>query len=333
MVTGYSSYQFSLARIAGGIAVGVHALAQPLAVAVPLGLAALVLATGWQRRIVGGLCTALLLLAIVWRASAAGDNATIALTDLAVLVLALILMIPSPGEALRLESGFVRDPVLGWRMAPLAVVVAFFAAAAISGLPGFMRFANPDGPLVLIPADASNLPGLALVSGAGASAVALIVPKLILVFLVVNLTGLLRPAPIQRIDGEVIRPTVFFDGVCARCSSSVDFIIREDYRQVFRYAPIQGETAGQLLSAEQREALNSIIFRDSRGREHNRSDAILRIGMELGGLWKLGALGLLVPRVLRNRLYDLVARHRYEWFGKKESCRLPTPQERELFLM
>lgn len=140
--------------------------------------------------------------------------------------------------------------------------------------------------------------------------------------------------PVRRIDEGSQNPIVFFDGVCGLCNSAVDFILAQDYAGVFRYAPIQGDTAARLLPPEQIVDMDSMVYRDRAGAMCTRSDAILRVGLELGGIWKPFALmGLVIPRPIRNAAYNLVAKNRYRWFGKKESCRMPTPEERKLFLM
>ncbi len=127
-------------------------------------------------------------------------------------------------------------------------------------------------------------------------------------------------------------PVVFFDGFCGLCNTAVDWIIVEDRGRIFRYAPIQGEFAQRTLAADLVEDMNTMLYLDEHGL-HERSDAVLAIGLRLGGLWKSARIALLLPRSWRNGLYDLIAANRYRWFGKKESCRLPTPEERSLFLM
>jgi predicted DCC family thiol-disulfide oxidoreductase YuxK len=101
---------------------------------------------------------------------------------------------------------------------------------------------------------------------------------------------------------------------------------------VFRFAALQGETARDRLQIVPGEALNSVVLCDGNG-IHRKSDAIWRMLLRLGGFWSVpGWLLRLTPRPIRNRGYDLVARNRYRWFGKKETCRLPTTEERSRFL-
>ncbi|MGE5192056.1 MAG: thiol-disulfide oxidoreductase DCC family protein [Deltaproteobacteria bacterium] len=125
---------------------------------------------------------------------------------------------------------------------------------------------------------------------------------------------------------------IFFDGVCGLCNAWIDFVIVRDKPGRFRFSPLQGETARDWLQMTPESPLDSVTLVDATG-IHHRSDAVWRILVRLGGLWRLaGWLLRLIPRPLRNWGYDFVARHRYQWFGKKEICRLPTPAERERFL-
>lgn len=123
-------------------------------------------------------------------------------------------------------------------------------------------------------------------------------------------------------------PIVFFDGVCGLCNHFVDFVLKHDREKRFRFAPLQGETAQQLLDASDTESLKSIVLIDEAG-THRRSTAVVRVLHGLGLGWRiLGMLFWLVPLPLRNVGYHCVAKMRYFMFGKKESCRMPTPEER-----
>ncbi len=128
-------------------------------------------------------------------------------------------------------------------------------------------------------------------------------------------------------------PIILFDGVCNLCSGSVQFILRRDREGRFRFASLQSD-AGRRLQAEHGldpEALDSIVL-IADGRTYKESDAALGIARRLGGPWKLLTVFRLVPRPLRDWAYRLIARNRYRWFGKTESCWLPTPELRGRFL-
>ena len=127
-------------------------------------------------------------------------------------------------------------------------------------------------------------------------------------------------------------PILFFDGVCGLCNQSVDFIIKRDTQRKFRFAPLQGDTAKAELPLEDVENLNTLILKTESGL-FRRSSAVVRILWLLGGFWGvLGTLFWIVPLPLRNLGYRLVSVSRYSLFGKKESCRIPTPEERGQFL-
>ncbi len=123
-------------------------------------------------------------------------------------------------------------------------------------------------------------------------------------------------------------PIVFFDGVCGLCSTSVDFFMRRDRHARLRFAPLQGETAAANLPDSDRENLNSMVCL-LEGRRYHRSSAVVQILRQIGGIWSIVAGALwVIPKPLRDLGYSIVASSRYRFFGKKETCRLPTPEER-----
>ncbi|MDE2726808.1 MAG: DCC1-like thiol-disulfide oxidoreductase family protein [Gemmatimonadota bacterium] len=152
-------------------------------------------------------------------------------------------------------------------------------------------------------------------------------------------------------EAERRQPILFFDGVCGLCNRFVDFMLRSDSQHRFRYAPLQGETARRLLGVDGeagdrqpeggkagdhqagREAVEprSFIFLD-KDRHFDQSNAVLHAMVRLGGAWRLIAVLYVFPRTVRDFIYRIVARNRYRWFGRREACRLPTPEERDRFL-
>lgn len=127
------------------------------------------------------------------------------------------------------------------------------------------------------------------------------------------------------------RPIVFFDGVCGFCNFWVDFLIARDPDGLFAFAPLQGETARQLLPAADQNLDSLVLWTPAR--VDRKSGAVVRILWRLGGGWRvLGGLIWLIPLPLRNLGYDLIARNRYRLFGKKDVCRMPTPEERTRLL-
>lgn len=128
-------------------------------------------------------------------------------------------------------------------------------------------------------------------------------------------------------------PVVLFDGVCNLCERSVQFLIRRDPEGLFRFAPLQSDVAETLLADADIDptALNSVVLVDGTG-VYTKSNAVLRIGTHLGGWYRPAGILRVVPRSLRDRGYDVVGDRRYDWFGKKESCMMPTPDIRSRFL-
>ena len=127
------------------------------------------------------------------------------------------------------------------------------------------------------------------------------------------------------------KPIIFFDGVCGLCNRAVDFLIQRDTKRLFHFAPLQGETALKELPVSLTDQPDTIVCKDSESLYY-KSGAILHIMMKIGGVWKLMALCYIIPKFIRDFFYDIIANNRYKVFGKKESCRMPTPEERQVFL-
>lgn len=129
-------------------------------------------------------------------------------------------------------------------------------------------------------------------------------------------------------------PVIVFDGVCVLCSRWVDFILRHDRAGTFRLAAMQGEHGRRLLERHGLDAddpTSFLLVQDGRG--YTNTDAIARILRQLGGAWPAAGIGMLgLPRALRDRLYRSLARNRYRWFGKRDSCRLPDPAQAWRFI-
>ena len=128
-------------------------------------------------------------------------------------------------------------------------------------------------------------------------------------------------------------PIILFDGVCNLCHRSVQFVLPRDKKGVFRFASLQSPVGQALLKKYGLSdgQTDSFVLVEM-GRVYTRSSAALRVVKKLKGLWPLLTVTWIVPRPLRDRVYDYVARHRYQWFGKEESCWLPTPEWKGRFL-
>lgn len=127
-------------------------------------------------------------------------------------------------------------------------------------------------------------------------------------------------------------PIIFFDGVCGLCNGFVDFVMRFDREHIFRFATLQGSTAEKLLPAELRDNIQSVVLFDN-GKLLLKSKAATEVLKRLPGpIGVMGAIGARVPEGLGNRVYDLVAENRYKIFGRRDICRVPSAEERPLFL-
>lgn len=124
---------------------------------------------------------------------------------------------------------------------------------------------------------------------------------------------------------------VYFDGYCNVCNRFIDFLIRRDRARVLKFASLQGETAGQRLPPNYIQDVNTMVFEDD-GVIHEKSGAAIRAIALLGGPYKLMKVFLIIPWPWRDFIYQFIADHRYMWFGKRETCRLPTPFERAQML-
>lgn len=125
---------------------------------------------------------------------------------------------------------------------------------------------------------------------------------------------------------------VYFDGVCNVCNTFVDFLIRRDHKRILKYAPLQGETAKKRVPAELISSLSTVVLEDEHGVLSTESTAAIKTIASLGGVYALISVFLILPKFLRDWVYRWVADHRYLWFGKRDTCRLPTPEERAQFL-
>ena len=144
------------------------------------------------------------------------------------------------------------------------------------------------------------------------------------------------------------RPVVLFDGVCNLCTASVDFILRWERRPLHLFGSLQSEAARDLLRTlpprrndagtpanelerDSGDDPSSIVLIDEAG-VHTQSTAALRISRHLRAPWSWLYALLLIPRPLRDGVYRFIARHRYAWFGRRDACRVPTPELQSRFI-
>ena len=126
---------------------------------------------------------------------------------------------------------------------------------------------------------------------------------------------------------------ILFDGVCNLCSGFVQFVIDRDKESYFKFGSLQSEEARPYLEKCQLPAstLTSVVLYEN-GKCYTRSEAALRIFKKLSGGWPILFGFMAVPGFIRNRVYNFIATNRYRWFGKQESCWLPTPELKSRFL-
>jgi predicted DCC family thiol-disulfide oxidoreductase YuxK len=128
---------------------------------------------------------------------------------------------------------------------------------------------------------------------------------------------------------------IMFDGVCNLCNSSVLFVIKRDKKDVFMFAPLQGET-GQLIINEYNidtTQTDSIILYDKENvKIYSKSTAALKVAKHLGFPFNLSVIFHVIPAFIRDWVYDYVAKNRYKWYGKKHACMIPTPELKAKFL-
>jgi len=133
---------------------------------------------------------------------------------------------------------------------------------------------------------------------------------------------------------EEKKKIILFDGVCNLCDTSVQFIIKHDTADIFRFAALQSDIGKRLTSERgiDTEQVDSIILIESGVAYYTKSDAALEIGTELKGYRTLSKILKLIPSGLRNIVYDFIAKNRYGWYGKKDACIIPTPELKAKFL-
>ncbi len=126
---------------------------------------------------------------------------------------------------------------------------------------------------------------------------------------------------------------ILFDGVCNLCNSTVNRIIKNDKKDVFRFTALQS-AVGMVMVTEHKidtSQIDSILLIDGE-RSYSRSTAALKIAKELSGAYPLLYSFIIVPACIRNWVYDFVAKNRYKWYGRRDACMVPTPELKQKFL-
>lgn len=127
---------------------------------------------------------------------------------------------------------------------------------------------------------------------------------------------------------------LLFDGVCNLCNGAVQFVIKRDKKKIFRFASLQSSTGMQILQqiGLPQDHRKSFVYIDRHGKVYNKSAAALRVAAQLGFPVSIISVFKLVPSTIRDFFYDLIARNRYKWFGKKTTCMIPSQDLKSRFL-
>lgn len=129
------------------------------------------------------------------------------------------------------------------------------------------------------------------------------------------------------------QPVILFDGICNFCNSAVNFTIKRDQKAIIQFATLQSEK-GRMFLRQYNLPINemkSFVFIED-GKAYTRSTAALRVCRYLRGAWPLCFAFIIIPRFIRDGIYDWIARHRYKWFGIRQECMMPSPEVRKRFL-
>ncbi|SMG47540.1 thiol-disulfide oxidoreductase DCC family protein [Arenibacter troitsensis] len=127
---------------------------------------------------------------------------------------------------------------------------------------------------------------------------------------------------------------ILFDGVCNLCNSSVQYVIKRDKGNVYRFAALQSEIGKKLVEERgiDTSQIDSIILIEPGVAYYTKSTAALKIAQSFGGVWQLASVFEWIPEKIRNWVYDYIAKNRYKWYGRKDACMIPTPELKSKFL-
>ena len=127
---------------------------------------------------------------------------------------------------------------------------------------------------------------------------------------------------------------ILFDGVCNLCDNAVQYVIKHDKKDVFRFVALQSDLGKKILNYLNVDTskMDSIILYEPGIAYFYKSDAALEIVKDLNVFLKWSIIFKIIPSSLRNPIYDYVARNRYKWYGKKDACMIPTPELKAKFL-
>lgn len=127
---------------------------------------------------------------------------------------------------------------------------------------------------------------------------------------------------------------ILFDGVCNLCDNTVQFIIKKDKKDLFRFVAIQSDLGQDIINyiGVDTSKTDSILLYEPGEAYYYKAEAAIKIAKALGGIYSLMGMFSVLPKSLSNAVYDYVARNRYKWYGRKEECMIPTPERKAKFL-
>lgn len=136
------------------------------------------------------------------------------------------------------------------------------------------------------------------------------------------------------IDFPENKKIILFDGVCNLCNSTVQYIVKHDKKDVFRFIALQSELGQEIINyiGIQNFNIDSIIFYEPKVAYYYKSEAALQIAKNLGGFFYFTAIFRIFPTGILNIIYDFIAKNRYKWYGKKQNCMIPTKEIKSKFL-
>lgn len=137
----------------------------------------------------------------------------------------------------------------------------------------------------------------------------------------------------KQLKAQQQQAVLLYDGLCCLCNRTVHFLLRIDHRSVLHFAALQSNTSKSLLEqVDHSRPLPDGVVLIHNGKIYTESDAALKSLQLIGGIWKLLAMLRVIPNFIRKPIYRLVARNRYKWFGKYDSCPIPKPEWKQRFL-
>ena len=128
-------------------------------------------------------------------------------------------------------------------------------------------------------------------------------------------------------------PIILFDGVCNLCNKAIQFVIKQDPKEIFVFASLQSDIGQQILKQYNLplQQLSSFVLLQN-DKIYTKSTAAIKVAQQLNGLWKCFYIFNLVPAFIRDGVYNFIAKNRYKWFGKQDNCMIPSPQLKQRFL-